>query len=228
MAGHQGGAGARAAGQGRTGAPLPHPHHQVIGGKHLHEMNVGFSREAGVHLQQGAKALQIKIGQVLHRHHDVGIAHPCRGDSKDFAIHLQIPLGQAGRTQGQGGGNRGRLQEGRAHVDPDGTIVQQLRHDPARQGVHLPAAAGAIAIAIGQEAGQAADAIATHLRFAAIGVEDAHAQLPTRLAREGQDHAVATDAEATVAKLADQLRCQAGFAVRLGGLAAIHQQEVIA
>jgi hypothetical protein len=38
----------------------------------------------------------------------------------------------------------------------------------------------------------------------------------------------ATDADATVAKLADQLRCQAGFAVRLGGLAAIHQQEVIA
>ena len=42
--------------------------------------------------------------------------------------------------------------------------------------------AGSITIAIGEEAGQAADAIATHLRFAAIGVKDAHAQLTARLA----------------------------------------------
>ena len=233
VAGHEGGAGARAAGQGGAGAPLPHPHHQVVGGEHLHEVDVGFRREGRVHLEAGTEALQVDLVDRVHRDHHVGVAHAGGSHGEGLAIHHQLALGQPVGPHLQGGGHLGRLQEGSAHVDADGAIRQQLGHDPARQGVDLPGAARAVAVAVGQEAGQAADAVAAHLRLAAVGVEDAHAQLAAGVGRQGQDHSVAADAEAAITQLRDPLRRQTEHEVRVRNGAVvehptIQQQKVVA
>ena len=183
VASHEGGAGTSAAGQGGTSAPLPHPHEQVIRGQHLHEVHVGFGREAGMNLEGGTKALEIDLLHGIHRNHHMGIAHAGGRHGKPFAIHLQLPLGQAMGADAEGGGHLIRLEEGGSHIHANRAIGQQLRHDATSQGVDLPGASRAIAIAIGEEAGQAADAIATHFRLAAIGVEDAHAQLTAGIGR---------------------------------------------
>ena len=228
MAGHQGGAGARAAGQGGASAPLPHPHHQMAGVQHLHEVNVGAGREDRMQLQGSPQQLQIDTFQIQHRNHHMGIAHADGGYGQDLAGDGQIPLGEARRTDPQQGGNRRWFQEGRAHVDADAAIGLQLRHDATGKGFDLPAAAGVVAIAVGQKAGQAADAVAAHLRLAAVGIEDAHPQFAAFPGRQGQDHPIATDAEAAITKPLDGLRREAEGVLAVDQAAPIQEQKVVA
>ena len=209
MAGHQGGAGARATGQGGASTSLPNPHHQVAWMQHLHEVNIGARREDGMQLQRSPQQVQIDPFEIQHRNHHMGIAHADGGNGQDLAVDGQIPLGEPRRTDIQQGGNRRGFQEGRAHVDADAAIGLQLRHDATSKGFDLPATAGIIAIAIGQKAGQAADAIAAHLRLAAVGIEDAHPQFAAFTGRQGQDHAIATNPEAAITKPLDGLRREA-------------------
>jgi hypothetical protein len=107
-----------------------------------------------VDLQQGPEALQIEIGQVLHRHDGMGIAHARRRHAERFAINLQFAMGQPGPAQGKVVGIVAGSRKGGPMSTRIKPSASQLGHDAARQGVHLPAATGAIAIAIGQEAGQ--------------------------------------------------------------------------
>ena len=53
------------------------------------------------------------------------------------------------------------------------------------------------------ELGDAADSIAAHFAFAAIGVEHLHPRI-SRLARPNQDQAIATDTESSMRYLARQ------------------------
>ena len=209
VAGHQGGASPRATGQGGAGAPLPDPHHQMAGMQHLYEVHVGACRELRMHLQRGPQHRQINALEIRHRNHDVGIAHADGGHRQDLARDRQLPLGQPRRTALQQGGNGCGLEERSPHVDPDPAIGLQLRHDPTRQGLDLPGAARPVPIAIGQEAGQAADAIAAHLRLGAIGIEDAHPQFPSFPGGQGEDHPVATHTEAAITQPLDRLRVEA-------------------
>ena len=206
VAGHERGAGARAAGEGGTCAPFPDPHQQMLGIQHLHEVHVGFGRERRMDLKSTAETLQIDLLNRIHRDHHMGITHAGSRHSEPFAIHVQLPLGKSGSADREGCGHLFGQQEGRPHVDPDRAVIQQLGNDAARQGVDLPGAAGAITITVRQEPCQATDAIAAHLRLGAIRIEDAHAQLTAGHGRQRQDDAVATHAEAAVAQLNHQLR----------------------
>ena len=206
VAGHERGAGTRAAGEGGTRATFPDPHQQMLGAEHLHEMHVGFGRERWMNLKSTAEALQIDLVNRIHRDHHMGIAHAGSRHSETLAIHVQFPLGESGSADCEGCGHLFGKQEGSSHVDADRAVIQQLGNDASRQGVDLPGAAGAITITVRQEPCQAPDAIAAHLRFGAVRIEDAHAQLTTGHRRQRQDDAVASHAEAAVAQLNHQLR----------------------
>ena len=227
MANHQGGAGAGAAGQGGASAPLPYPHHQVAGAEGLDKMHVGLGRKAGVQLQGGAEALQIHLLHIGHWNHHVGIAHAGGAHLKAFAGGFNQAFGDARGADLQGGGNGGGLQEGGAHVHPNRAVAQQFGHDAAGEGVYLPLATGLVAVAVGQEASQATDAIATHLRLGAIGVEDAHAQFAAGIGGQSQDQAIATHAKAAVAEQLHQLWGELEAEIRAGGIAAVQHQEIV-
>ena len=227
MGHHEGGASAGAAGQGGARSALPHPHHQVSATDYLDEMNVGAGGECGVNLECRAVTLQIHRLNVVNGDHNVGIAHAGRPDRKRAASHFQVALGKPVFATSQGGGNGFRVEKGSSHVDSDAAVLTQLGNDAARQGFDLPLPPGNIAIAIGQEAGQAAHAIATHLRLRAIGIEDPHAQLTALPGRQGQDHPVSANAEAAVTQTLDSFRGEAVAGIGAGGSPAIKHEEII-
>ena len=200
----------------------------MVGAEHLHEMHVGAGWEGRVMLEQRAEPFQIDLLHHRHRNHHMGIAHTGGRHGEPFAIHLQISLGETGGADLQRGGHLLGLQKRRPHVHPHRAIQQQFGNDPTGQGVDLPGATGAIPIQIRQEAGQATDAIAAHLRLAAIGVEDPHPPFPPGMGGEGQDHAIAADTEAAITQLGHPLRSQAKGLLGLRGSAGIQKQKVVA
>ena len=179
-------------------------------------------------LKTGTKALQVDLFNAINGDHHMGIAHAGCGDGKALTVNLQLPLGEARRPHRQGRGHLLRHHEGGAHVDANPAVVEQLRHDPSGQGVDLPGATGPISIDVGQEARQAADAVAAHFRLTAIGIEDAHAQLTTGTGGQRQDHAIGSDAEAPVTQLSHPIGREAEGRVRFGSTTAIQHQEVVA
>ena len=199
MGHHQGGAGASATGQGRARTPLPDPHDQMAGAEHLDKMNIGSGRKGRMQLEGGAEPLEVNGGHILNGNHHMGIAHADGANFKLAASYLQTSLGNPSWAQLQGCGDGGRFQEGNSHVHPDGAVLTELRNNPSCQGLDLPAATGWLAIAVGQEPGQAADAVAAHFGFAAISIENPHSQLSLALGRQGQDHSVSPNAKAPLA-----------------------------
>ena len=227
MGHHEGGASTGAAGQGGARSALPHPHHQVSATDYLNEMNVGAGGECRVNLECRAVTLQIHRLNVINGDHNVGIAHTGRPDRKRAASHFQVALGQPVIATRQGGRNGCRIEKGGSHVDADAAVLTQLGNDAPRQGFDLPLTPGNIAIAIGQKAGQAAHAIATHLRFRAIGIEDPHAQLTALPGRQGQDHTVSANPEAAVAEALNTFRGEAVAGIGAGSSPAIKHEEII-
>jgi hypothetical protein len=55
-----------------------------------------------------------------------------------------------------------------------------------------------LAIGISQVAGKAANSIATHLSFGAIGIKNPHAQIAIGLGRESQNQAVTPNAKTSI------------------------------
>ena len=60
---------------------------------------------------------------------------------------------------------------------------------------------GRAAVQVRDEAGQAADSVAAHLRLAAVAVEDPHGVIGVSHGRERKDDAIAADAKVAVAEL---------------------------
>ena len=81
----------------------------------------------------------------------------------------------------------------------------------------LARVAGADAVDVGDEAREAADAVAAHLRLGAVRVVDAHGEVGVADGRQRKDDAVAADAKVAVAQL-DGL---VGRHDRLGGVAVV-------
>ena len=203
----------------------------MAGMQGLHEVNVGAGREGRMHFQSGTEAFEVDRGHVLHRDHHMRIAHAGRRHPQPQALHLQFALGQALGTDRQGGGHLLALQERCAHVDADAAIGLQFGHDPAGQGLDLPGAARRVTIGVGQEAGQAADAVAAHLGLGAVGVEDAHPQLTALPWRQSEDHAIGAHPETAITQAADALRIQLAGATAVAqgqAMATVEQQKIVA
>ena len=227
MGDHQGGAGAGATGQGRASTPLPHPHHQMGGAEGLHEVHVGAGGKGRMHLQGGPVTLEIDSRNIVHGNHHMGIAHASRSHREGLTSNLQAALGDAGLPKRQGGWDGSRLEERGAHVNADGAIGAELGNDATGQGFDLPLPAWGIPVAVSQEASQAADAIAAHLRLTAIGIENTHPQFSPLSGGQGQDDAVAAHAKAAIAQALNPLRSETEIAVAAAGPPGIEHEEIV-
>ena len=113
------------------------------------------------------------------------------------ALHLQRDPVAFGRHR-----DRLRREAGRAHVHGHGAGHAVLRVDHERQHARQRLHGEALfphQAAVVQELAQAAYAVAAHLRLAAVGVDDAHADVG-HLRGQRQDQTVRADAEVAVAQ----------------------------
>ncbi len=125
----------------------------------------------------------------------VGIAHREHAHLDRHPAHRQrIDEARLVRREGHVGGREAR----RAHVDRHFARGFDPRTDHAARGLDADLAPGGEAL-VEHEAREAARAVAALLDLAAVGVEDAVAEIVTRVARPlHQQHLVAADAEVAV------------------------------
>ena len=128
----------------------------------------------------------------------MGVPHADGGHINTYAVEAEGSLRQAIGADVKGCRDLLRPQKRCTHINFDLTIALQFRFDQPRRGLNRPATSRGVTIAVGQEASQAANAIAAHLRLTAVSIEDAHAQVTALLRGERQDHPVSSNAEASV------------------------------
>mmetsp|Transcript_11133 Transcript_11133/g.28179 ORF Transcript_11133/g.28179 Transcript_11133/m.28179 type:complete len:485 (-) Transcript_11133:297-1751(-) len=150
-------------------------------------------------------------------------------------VVLALPRGRQRRR------NLRSLQPRLAHIHAHQPIGIHLGNDRAGEGVELVGPRHAVLLKLGHEAGQAADAVAAHLRLRPIRVVHAHRVVVVRAAAAGgvgvglvagaarwwvheEDDAVAADAEAPVAERDRLLAAEDGLA----RVAVVHHDEVVA
>mmetsp|Transcript_14219 Transcript_14219/g.34215 ORF Transcript_14219/g.34215 Transcript_14219/m.34215 type:complete len:299 (-) Transcript_14219:246-1142(-) len=208
---HDGGARPGAARQRGARPPLPHVHLQVAAAHHLGELGVGLGREHGVRLEARPDGGQVELGHLdapavalpLAAEGDaVRVAHAHGSHQPRLALHLHLGAHRrAVLGHRQIARHLGGRQHGLAHVHGHLAVGAHLGLDQARQRAHL-VLAGRRVVDVGHEVGEAADAVAAHLRLGAVGVVHAHGVVlavahQSRGHRE--DHAVGADAKVAVA-----------------------------
>jgi hypothetical protein len=146
--------------------------------------------------------------RVAHRH-----ARPARIDARGSVIQVHRQRHVDDLRPRQRRRDALGLQDRLAHIDADrldlaaGEVEVQRQH--AAAGLDLQRVVARQA-AVVDELGDAADAVAAHLRLAAVGVEHAHLRVGD-LGAADEDEAVAADAEVAVAHGARQGRRVGGF-----------------
>ena len=197
----QHGAGSGSAGQRGSVAPLPdaHPDAVVLDAA---EFDVAAAGEDGVALQQRTQSGEGFIVGEQVEGDGVRIAH----------AHAEEAQAVPGYIKCEGVGLRrhryaGRFECGRAHVHGDalnGAICARfhIQRQDSRQRLH-PQASLLTQAGVVEKLAQAAQAIAAHLRLAAVAVQYAHAGvcLP---GGQGQDQPIRAYAEMAVAQAGSQ------------------------
>ena len=218
------GTGPGAAGPGLAAAPLPHPHFDAAGVQQLDKLGVDLLGEVGMLLKGRADGLQVQGVHVLHHRHTVGVAHTDAGDLPALAGGLQGAADQGSLPHVHGG-----------QVRRHGAVAAHLHlPQPRAAAAHLllPAEgvdaqeilAGAGRLMGVQPLGHAADAVAAHHPFAAVGVEDPHGGVGVRrLGCADTDHAVPANGEPA----GRQFPGQAGNVLRQAGGAAVQVDIIV-
>ena len=189
--GRHGGAGSGAAGPCLAAAALPHPHLQVGGIHHLHELGVDALREVCVVLKGRTDLFQLQAVHILHHGHTVGVAHTDAGHMPRFAVHGQFFVHKRffAHVHSRQAGRHGTV-SAHLHLPQARTLVGDGLQ--AAEGIN---GKGLFGNAVGvQPFSHAADAVATHPALAAVCVEDAHHAVRTRRLRSADaDDAVRTN-----------------------------------
>ena len=176
--GHQGRARAGAAGQGFPRAPLPNPHLQDAPVNDPNEFHIRAPGKQGMMLDHGADGGQINHLRVPHEEHGVGIAHVDAGDEPGLPHDLQaVAQHQFAR---QIHGDQAGVQFRRAHIRLHAGHLAVFHREP--QLLQAPLGGNGQLRFIGHAPlihvfADAADGVAAHFGFAAIGVENAHAKV---------------------------------------------------
>ena len=144
----------------------------------------------------------VDVGDDLHR---VRVAHRHRGDRDARIADLQC-LHDGVRVRCER--HARRRQFGNPHINRHQPVVFELRRDDAAARLDADAALRAQALLV-HEAHEAARAVAALLDFAAVGVEDAVAEIDVGAGRRfDHQHLVAADAEIAVGEATHLLRRQ--------------------
>src|SRR6266581_837867 len=204
-AGHDGRAGAGATGQGFAGAALVDAQADRMATGDFHEAGIDPLRKARVRFDQRAiprHGRAVYIGDDLH---GMGIAHRYGGDGDAAAADLErLDYGVAVADEG----DLRRRKVRHAHVDRDLAAGLEARYDDARARLDADLVLGRKAV-VANEADEAAGPVAALLDFAAIGIEDAVAEIDTDAGRRLDDQdLVAADAEMPVGEEARPIRVQ--------------------
>ena len=169
MGGHQGGAGAGAAGLGLAHAALPDLQPDAVGAEDLGEADIGALGEQPVVLDPWAGLFHRRGLGVGHEEHHVRIAHGDAAGPGELGIDLQVDLGG---VHFQGQGDVAPVQAGFAHVDRDLAVARAKGEEDAGRRLD---AHGLGARRLHHQPADAARGVATGRHLAAVGVPDAHA-----------------------------------------------------
>ena len=161
-AGDHRGAGAGAAGERLAGAALPHAQRDAVAVEHLHVARVHPVGKARVDLDQRPLGGHRRARHVGHDLHRVRVAHRQDGDV-EHAGRCTFSRSSTGR-------------DGRAHVHAHLAVGLEARPDRAAQRLDADLALLRQALAV-HELHEAARAVAALLDLAAVGVEDAVAEV---------------------------------------------------
>src|SRR6185295_9599804 len=192
---HRRGAGAGSAGQRLPRAALPYSQGDVVARQDLHIPGVDALGKARVALDArtlGRHRREFDLGDALHR---VRIAHREHGELYRFGSQAQRLEQRFGKLR-------------RAHVDAHFAVGLETRTDHAAGRLDADLALAGEAPGA-HELDEAARAVAALLDFAAVGVEDAIAEVDALLRRPLDDQQlVEADAEVPVGERADLLAAE--------------------
>src|SRR6185369_8271037 len=204
-AGDHGGASPRAAGQRFAGTALIDPQLDGVAIDDLHEAGVDPLRKAFVVFDQRPVLGDRCAVDAIDNLHGMRVAHRNDADGERFVGDIEVVDHDVIVVQER---NFTRLKAGDAHVDRHAAIGLEARRDDAGLGLD------ADFTLVGQpglvhETHETASTVATLLDLAAIGIEDAIAEIDAGLARFfNQQDLVATDAEMAVTQVAQLFRGQ--------------------
>jgi len=144
-------------------------------------------------------------GDVVDQLYGVRVAHADGGDG-DFMVGDAQRLDQV--VTGAEEWNPGRREDRYAHIDAHRAVVLEARDDDSAEGFDADFAFRAQPLLM-NETYEAASAVAALLDFAAVGVEDAIAEIDVRLASFfNEQNLVTADAEVAVGEQAQLRRGQ--------------------
>jgi hypothetical protein len=200
-------AGTGAAGERLAGAALPHSQRDAMAIGYLHVAGVDAVGEARMALEPRSlrrDGRRCNVGNHLDR---VRIAHRHDGELERLAVELDALEGRPARC---------------AHVDAHFAVGFQARRDAAAERIDADVALGGQAPAV-HELHEAARAVAALLDLAAVGVEDAVAEIDVGRPALHHEDLVAADAEVAVG---EPLELRAREREGLAG--AVDDDEVVA
>ncbi|MCY1542489.1 hypothetical protein D9M68_782370 [compost metagenome] len=184
---------------------------------HLHEAGIDAVGEGGVLLDHRAVLQHGEVLDVVHHLHRVRVAHrhgrnPC-GAAVDLQAVDRIHAFSPGRQALGAERHLGRFQLGRAHVHGDLAVVLQRQRDHALHHLHAHRALVGHAL-VADETHEAARAVAAVLDLAAVGIEDAVAEVDIAARRFlDHQHLVGAHAEMPAGERAPLCGCQVDLLV---------------
>src|SRR6185369_1950936 len=179
-------------GEGFARAALPDPQCDAVPVPYLHVPRVYPVGESRVVLEQRTLHRHRRLPDVGNQLDGVWIAHGQNREVQGFAFELKLFMQIFDR--------------GRTHVDADFAVVLQAWRNRPAQGLDADLALRSEPPRV-NELHEAARAVAALLHLAAVGVEDAVAEIEAGLARLFDDQdLIGAHAEMTIRKLADVLR----------------------
>jgi hypothetical protein len=233
-AGHDGGAGAGAAGQRLAGAALEHTQADAVARDDFHEAGVDAARESAAWRSIAGRVVATGAdGRRRRRAHRVRVAHrhaprPRRCGSPSLERPQRAAVDRRGaRPAG--------VERARAAAGEGGAPMSTVTRPSSCRRSSITAVHGldTIVSLVGQaarahEAGEAARAVAALLDLAAVGVEDAVAEVDAgRVGRLDDEDLVGADAEAAVAEAA-HLRARRARAARRARSCRVEHDEIVA
>ena len=213
---------AGAAGERSAAAALPcaRPHGMIV--HNLDEVHVRAPREDRRVLHRVAQPRDVDPGQIVHKDHRVRHADQHAGKAQRLPVHGQLAVDAAPRPlHGDLLAVQERLAHVHAHAGHHAVLDQQRRAHDAGERFDREGGLFHDALLV-HILGKAADAVAAHLRLAAVGIDDAHADVG-RVAVEHEQQPVPAHAGLAVA----ERRCKR-IEVGAAHAARIDDEKVIA
>jgi len=198
--------GAGTAGPGFPGSTFPGPLSDFASSENFDEFDIGSFWESRIVFDHRTDAKDQFVVQFGNEDHAVWVTHRDAGSVECVAFVFQFMVDDRLVGRSQVGRDLASEQSWLAHIDGDlidhtlGDFEVQIENTGTGFDFELGFRGD---FGIMHELGNTSDPVATHFRFAAVGIEHAHFGIGDR-GREDQDDSIATDSEASVGQFNGQ------------------------